>query len=191
MAKNTEKTQKTDTEKSQKKAAPKAETKVETKERKDVKTEEPKKEEKSAKPSAAKAMEGKEEIKLTGDAKKIAEIVEKMSVLELNTLVKALEKKFGVTAAAPVAVANAGAAANNGTAEPTEEKSEYDVVLAGAGANKIQVIKAVRAITGLGLKEAKALVDSVPGAVKEGVSKEEADSVQKELEEAGASAEIK
>jgi len=113
-----------------------------------------------------------------------------MTVLELSDFVKELEEKFGVTAAAPVAMV-AGGMPSGQAQEEAEEQTEFNVVLTAIGDKKIQVIKAVRAITGLGLKEAKALVDSVPGAVKEGVSKEEADNVQKELEEAGASVEIK
>jgi large subunit ribosomal protein L7/L12 len=104
-------------------------------------------------------------------------------------LVKELEEKFGVSAAAPMAVAAAPAAGGEGAA--AEEKTEFDVILTAIGDKKIQVIKAIRAITGLGLKEAKALVDEAPKPVKEGVSKEDADDVVKQLEEAGASAEIK
>ena len=118
----------------------------------------------------------------------VIEFISSMTVLELSELVKELEDKFGVSAAAPVAVAAAGGA----PAEEAEaEKTEFDVVLTGVGDKKIQVIKVVRAITGLGLKEAKALVDGVPGAVKEGVNKEEAEDIQKQLEEAGATAEVK
>jgi large subunit ribosomal protein L7/L12 len=120
----------------------------------------------------------------------VIEFISNMTVLELSELVKELEDKFGVTAAAPVAVAAVGGGA--AAAEEAEaEQTEFDVMLTGVGDKKIQVIKVVRAITGLGLKEAKALVDGVPGAVKEGVSKEEADDIQKQLEEAGATAEIK
>ena len=108
-----------------------------------------------------------------------------MTVLELNELVKTIEEEFGVSAAAPVAVAGAGAGA------AAEEKTEFDVVLTNAGAGKINVIKAVREITGLGLKEAKALVDGTPAPVKEGVSKEDADAIKAKLEEAGASVEVK
>lgn len=119
----------------------------------------------------------------------VIEFISNMTVLELSELVKELEDKFGVSAAAPVAVAAAGGA---GPAEEAEaEKTEFDVVLTGVGDKKIQVIKVVRAITGLGLKEAKALVDGVPGAVKEGVNKEEAEDIQKQLEEAGAAVEVK
>ena len=117
----------------------------------------------------------------------ILEAVSAMSVMDLNDLVKAFEEKFGVSAAA-VAVA-AGPAAAGGAA--AEEKTEFDVILAEAGANKVSVIKAVREITGLGLKEAKDMVDGAPKAVKEGVSKAEAEEAKKKLEEAGAKAELK
>jgi large subunit ribosomal protein L7/L12 len=109
-----------------------------------------------------------------------------MSVLELVELKKKIEDEWGITAAAPVAVAAPGAGAGDGAAA-AEEKTSFDVVLEGAGAQKIQVIKVVRAITGLGLKEAKDLVDSAPKPVKEGVAQEEADSIKAQLEEAGAS----
>ncbi|MBO1005424.1 50S ribosomal protein L7/L12 [Pseudogracilibacillus auburnensis] len=115
----------------------------------------------------------------------IIEAVKEMTVLELNDLVKAIEEEFGVTAAAPVAVAAAGAG------EAAAEQTEFDVVLAGAGASKIKVIKAVREITGLGLKEAKDLVDNAPKPVKEGVSKDEAEEVKAKLEEVGAEVEVK
>lgn len=118
----------------------------------------------------------------------ILEAISSMSVLELSELVKAIEDKFGVSAAAPVAVAAAAPAAA-GAAE--EEKSEFDVVLKDAGAQKIQVIKAVREITGLGLKDAKALVDGAPKEVKTGVAKAEAEEMKKKLEEAGATIELK
>jgi large subunit ribosomal protein L7/L12 len=111
-----------------------------------------------------------------------------MSVLELVELKNKIEEEWGITAAAPVAVAAAGGVA---PAEAAEEKTAFDVVLTGAGQQKIQVIKVVRAVTGLGLKEAKDLVDSAPKAVKEGVNQEEADQVKAQLEEAGASVEIK
>jgi large subunit ribosomal protein L7/L12 len=113
-----------------------------------------------------------------------------MSVLELVELKKKIEDEWGITAAAPVAVAApGGAAAGDGAA--VEEKTSFDVVLTGAGQQKIQVIKVVRAVTGLGLKEAKDLVDGAPAAVKEGVNQEEADTVKSQLEEAGASVEVK
>ena len=118
----------------------------------------------------------------------IIEAIESMTVLELSELVKALEEKFGVSAAAPVAVAAAPAA---GGAAAAEEKTEFDVVLTAAGDQKVGVIKVVRAITGLGLKEAKDMVDGAPKAVKEGVSKAEAEEAKKKLEEAGAKAELK
>jgi large subunit ribosomal protein L7/L12 len=111
-----------------------------------------------------------------------------MSVLELVELKNKIEEEWGITAAAPVAVAAAG---GGGVAEAAEEKTAFDVVLTEAGQQKIQVIKVVRAITGLGLKEAKDLVDSAPGPVKEGVNQEEADSIKAQLEEAGAGVEIK
>lgn len=114
--------------------------------------------------------------------------IEKMTVLELAELVKELEEKFGVSAAAPVAVAAAGPAA---AAEAVEEQTEFDVILKAAGANKINVIKVVRALTSLGLKEAKDVVDGAPGTVKTGVSKAEAEEAVKQLVEAGAEAAIK
>ena len=116
----------------------------------------------------------------------IMQAIENMSVLELSELVKALEEKFGVSAAAPVAAAAAPAAA-----AAAEEKSEFDVVLTAAGASKINVIKVVREVTGLGLKEAKELVDGAPKAIKEKISKADADALKAKLEEAGASAEVK
>ena len=119
----------------------------------------------------------------------VVEFISNMTVLELSEFVKELEDKFGVTAAAPVAFA--AAAPGEATKEEEAEKTEFDVVLSSVGDKKIQVIKVVRALTGLGLKEAKALVDGAPDTVKEGVSKEDAENMQKELEEAGASVEIK
>ncbi len=120
----------------------------------------------------------------------VVEFIESMSVLELAELVKELEEKFGVSAAAPVAVA-AGPVAAAGEAAAAEEKDEFDVVLAAAGDKKINVIKVVRAVTGLGLKEAKEMVDGAPNTVKEGVSKDEAEDLKKQLEEAGATVELK
>lgn len=114
-----------------------------------------------------------------------------MTVLELSEFVKEFEEKFGVTAAAPVAVAAGPAAGGAAGAPAAEEQSEFDVILTGAGEKKIQVIKVVREITGLGLKEAKDLVDSAPKAVKEAVSKEEADQIKAKLEEQGAAVELK
>ena len=115
------------------------------------------------------------------------EEIKAMTVLELNELVKAIEEEFGVSAAAPVAVMAGGAA----PAAAAEEKSEFDVILAEVGPNKINVIKVVREITGLGLKEAKDLVDGAPKAVKEAAGKDEAEDIQKKLEEAGAKVELK
>jgi large subunit ribosomal protein L7/L12 len=114
----------------------------------------------------------------------IIEAVKSMTVLELNDLVKAIEEEFGVTAAAPVAMGGAAVAA-------VEEQTEFDVILASAGDQKIKVIKAVREITGLGLKEAKEVVDNAPKALKEGVSKEEAEEIKAKLEEVGANVEVK
>ncbi len=114
------------------------------------------------------------------------EAIKNMSVLELNDLVKAIEEEFGVTAAAPMAVVGGGAAA-----DAVEEQSEFDVILANPGASKINVIKAVRGITGLGLKEAKELVDNAPKAIKEKIAKEEAETIKAQLEEAGATVELK
>ena len=121
----------------------------------------------------------------------LIEQLESMTVLQLNELVKALEEKWGVSAAAPVAMGAVAGAAAGGGAATDEEKSEFDVVLTDVGANKIQVIKAVRELTSLGLKEAKDLVDSAPKSVKEGVAKEEADAAKAKLEEAGAKVEVK
>lgn len=117
----------------------------------------------------------------------IISAIENMTVLELNELVKACEEKFGVSAAAPVAAAGAAGAA----APAAEEKTEFDVVLASVGDQKIKVIKVVREITGLGLKEAKDMVDNAPKAVKEGVSKEEAEDIKNKLAEVGATVEVK
>ena len=120
----------------------------------------------------------------------VVEFIEKMSVLELAEMVKELEDKFGVSAAAPVAVAAAGPA-GGAEADAAEEKTEFDVVLTAVGDKKINVIKVVRAITGLGLKEAKDLVDGAPNTVKEAAGKEEAEGIKTQLEEAGASVELK
>ncbi len=123
------------------------------------------------------------------DTANLVEQLGKMTVLELVELKNALEEEWGVTAAAPVAVAAPAAATGDGAA-PEEEKTSFDVVLTGAGDKKIQVIKVVRAITGRGLKEAKDLVDSAPKPVKEGVAQDEADSIRTQLEEAGATVEV-
>src|SRR5205823_6343288 len=125
------------------------------------------------------------------DTAKLVDQLGKMTVLELVELKNALEETWGVTAAAPVAVAAPGAAPAGDGAAADEEQTAFDVVLVGAGDKKIQVIKVVRAITGLGLKEAKDLVDSAPRPVKEGVPREESDSIKAQLQEAGASVEVK
>jgi len=119
----------------------------------------------------------------------VVEFIASMSVLELSEFIKELEEKFGVSAAAPVAVAAAGAAPAE--AAPAEEKTEFDVILAGAGDQKIKVIKEIRAITSLGLKEAKELVESAPQPVKEGVTKEEAQEIKEKIEAVGGSVELK
>ena len=121
----------------------------------------------------------------------VIEFIASMSVLELSELIKEMEEKFGVSAAAPVAMMAAGPADAAGGAGQEEEKTEFDVMLLAHGDKKIQVIKEVRALTGLGLKDAKELVDALPKAVKEGVPKEEAEKVKTQLEEAGAQVEIK
>jgi large subunit ribosomal protein L7/L12 len=125
------------------------------------------------------------------DTDKLVESLGSMTVLELVELKNKLEEEWGVTAAAPVAVAAGAPAAGGDGAAAAEEKTAFDVVLAGAGDKKIQVIKVVRAVTGLGLKEAKDLVDGAPNAVKEGVPQDEADQIKAQLEEAGATVEVK
>jgi len=130
--------------------------------------------------------EVKEEVKLSPKSEEIVKSIEEMSVLELSNLVKVLEDKFGVSSAMPMAVA-AGPVA----AAVVEEKTSFSVVLTGAGDKKIQVIKEIRSITSLGLKEAKDLVDSAPKAVKENISKDEAEEIKKKLEDQGASVELK
>lgn len=125
------------------------------------------------------------------DLAKIVEDLSSLTVLEAAELSKLLEEKWGVSAAAPVAVAAVGGAAGGAAAPVEEEKTEFDVILTDAGANKINVIKEVRAITGLGLKEAKDLVEGAPKAVKEAVSKAEAADIKKKLEDAGAKADVK
>ena len=119
----------------------------------------------------------------------VIEFIANMSVLDLSELVKEMEEKFGVSAAAPVAMMAAGAA--DGGAEKAEEKTEFDVILTAFGDKKIQVIKEVRAITGLGLKDAKALVDGAPAPVKEGIAKDDAEKIKSQLEDVGAQVEIK
>jgi len=134
--------------------------------------------------------EANEQVQLEGKMAEFVSWIETISVLELSQLVKALEKRLGVSAAAPVAVAAAGGAAP-AAAKPAEEKTEFTVVLAEAGANKINVIKEIRTITALGLKESKDLVEGAPKTVKEGVTKEEAAKIKEALEKAGAKVEIK
>jgi|YelNatPaOPRAMG01_1025707.scaffolds.fasta_scaffold04189_8 large subunit ribosomal protein L7/L12 len=138
---------------------------------------------------------GEATVKMSAKTEKldgIIQAIEGLTVLELAELVKALEEKFGVSAQAPVAaVAAAPVAAAAAAAPAEEEKTEFTVVLTNAGANKIPVIKVIRQITNLGLKEAKDLVDNAPSTVKEGVSKEEAEQIKKQLEEAGATVELK
>jgi large subunit ribosomal protein L7/L12 len=121
----------------------------------------------------------------------VIEFIANMSVLDLSELIKEMEEKFGVSAAAPVAMMAAGPGDAGGGAAAEEEQTEFDVILTAFGDKKIQVIKEVRAITGLGLKEAKALVDEVPKPVKEGVAKDEAEKIKSQLEEAGAQVEVK
>ena len=126
------------------------------------------------------------------DTEKLIESLESMTVLDLNAVVKTLEERWGVSAAAPVAVGVAAPAGGGaGAAAPEEEQTEFDVILTDVGANKIQVIKAVRELTSLGLKEAKDVVDGAPKAVKQAVSKDEANAAKAKLEEAGAKAEVK
>ncbi|MEK7188961.1 MAG: 50S ribosomal protein L7/L12 [Patescibacteria group bacterium] len=136
---------------------------------------------------AAPAAEEKKAVEVPAKFKDLVEKVESMSVLDLSELVKILEEKFGVSAAAPMMMAAAGAVAG----EAAEEKSTFDVELTGAGATKIAVIKVVREVTELGLKEAKDLVDGAPKIVKEGLKKEDAESIKKKLEEAGATVTLK
>lgn len=130
------------------------------------------------------------DVKIEGKMAEFVDWVETISVLDLSKLVKALEKRLGVSAAAPMAMA-AGPAGGSAAAAPVEEKTEFDVVLKAAGANKIGVIKEVRAITGLGLKDAKDLVEAAPKTVKEGATKDEAAEIKKKLEAAGAEVEVK
>jgi large subunit ribosomal protein L7/L12 len=125
---------------------------------------------------------------MTISKEQILEAIAEMSVMDLVELISSIEDKFGVSAAAPIAVAAAGPVA---TGPVVEEKTEFDVVMTGFGENKVNVIKVVRTLTGLGLKEAKALVEGVPSVVKEAVNKDEADSIKKQLEEAGATVEVK
>jgi large subunit ribosomal protein L7/L12 len=133
-----------------------------------------------------------EAVKLSSsNAQTAMEAIERLTLIEMSELVKALEEKFGVTAAAPMAFAAMPGAAGGAAAAAVEEKTEFDVVLASAGAEKIKVIKVVRELTGLGLKEAKDLVEGAPKPVKEGINKAEAEEVKKKLTEVGATVEIK
>lgn len=135
-------------------------------------------------------MSDEAKVQVSAEMEKVISYIENLTVLELSALVKALEQRLGVSAAAPAAVAVAGPA-TAAAAAPAEEQTEFTVVLTGAGDKKINVIKEVRAITGLGLKEAKDLVEGAPKPVKEGVSKQEAEEIKKKLVEAGASVELK
>jgi len=155
-----------------------------------------KKEKKVAKAEEARVTETEkadgESVELSKNAQKVMEMVEKMAVLELSDLVKALEEKFGVSAAAPMMMAGMNGNGNGGAEEPVEEQTEFDVVLAEIGENKISVIKAVRSLDqSLGLVEAKKLVESAPKTVLEGANKEDAEKAKKSLEEAGAKVELK
>jgi len=136
------------------------------------------------------AAEEKAGVKVEGRMAEFVDWIETISVLELSQLVKALEDRLGVTATAPMAVA-AAPGAGGGAEAAAEEQTEFDVILTGAGSQKIQVIKEIRALTSLGLKEAKDLVDSAPKPVREGVTKEEADEIKAKLEAAGATVEVK
>ena len=137
------------------------------------------------------AEEVKEAVQLDGKMKEFVDWVEGISVLELSKLVKALEQRLGVSAAAPMAMMPAAGGAGAGAAAAAAEKTEFTVVLTGAGANKIGVIKEIRTITGLGLKESKDLVEGAPKTVKDGVSKDDAAKIKAQLEKAGATVEIK
>jgi len=156
--------------------------------------EKPKEEKKETQPKAAAKKKEDTSAKVSGNIDAVLKTIEEMSVLELSELIKALEDKFGVTAAAPMMAAPVGGvagAAAGGAAEAQEEKTEFDVVLQVVGEKKIQVIKVVRAITNLGLKEAKDLVESAPAAVKEAIQKDEAEEIKSKLEEVGATVELK
>ena len=135
-------------------------------------------------------MSEESKVEVSAEMEQFISYIEKLTVLDLSKLVKALEERLGVSAAAPVAVAAAPAAAA-AAAAPAEEKTEFDVILKSFGDNKVAVIKEVRAVTGLGLKEAKDLVEGAPKAIKEGVAKDEAGKIKEQLEKAGASIELK
>ena len=179
-----------ETPKEEAKAKEKAAAKEEAKPEKPEKAEEKAPAEEKAKGEAAGKEEEKPEIKLEGKMSEFVDWIESISVLELSQLVKALENRLGVSAAAP-AVAMAAPGAPAGGEAAAEEQSEFDVILVEAGGQKIPVIKEIRTLTSLGLKEAKELVDAAPKPVKEGVSKEEAEEIQKKLEGVGAKVEIK
>lgn len=147
-------------------------------------------EEKKEESNAAVSAEKKEGVKVSDKLQGLLKTIEELTVLELADLVKALEEKFGVSAAA-VAVAAPGGGGGGAAAAPVEEKDEFDVILADAGSKKIQVIKEIRALTNLGLKEAKDLVEGAPKTVKEGVKKDEAEKIKKILEEQGAKVQLK
>ncbi len=153
-------------------------------------SEEKKQEETTEKPAEKEEKSEEKKVEVPDKFKSLIEEIEKMSVLDLSELVKVLEEKFGVTAAAPVAVAAAGAGGADAEGG-AEEKSSFTVELTSAGDNKINVIKAIRAVTQLGLKEAKDLADSAPSVVKENASKEEAEEIKKQIEEAGGSVTLK
>ena len=174
-------------EETKEEAQPAAEEKVEEKveEKKEEKAEEKKEEKAEEKPAEEPKEKSEEAAELEKKYKTLLDKVEKMNALELSELVKAIESRFDVSAAMPVAVAGAGGEG------AVEEKSEYDVVLKDAGAQKIQVIKAVKEISGLGLQEAKALVDGAPSTIKEAVKKEDAEEMKGKLEEAGGAVELK
>lgn len=155
-----------------------------------AKTEEAPKEEPKAEAPAKTEKTAAVSVDLSKDAEKILELVEKLPVMDLANLVKALEEKFGVSAAAPMMVASGGVAAGGGETAAEEGSGKKNVILAGAGGQKIAVIKVVRELTGLGLKEAKDIVDAAPKAVKEGVETAEAQEMKKKLEEAGATVEL-
>ncbi|MBU0531582.1 50S ribosomal protein L7/L12 [Patescibacteria group bacterium] len=157
---------------------------------KDEVQEAPAEEKKVDAPAEAPAEE-KKDVEVPAKFKKLVEEIESMSVLDLSELVKILEDKFGVSAAAPMAMMAAPGAGDAGAAGGVEEKSEFDVELTGIGENKINVIKAVREITGLGLKEAKDMVDNAPKVIKEKVAKADAEEMKKKIEEAGGTAELK
>lgn len=148
-------------------------------------------EKKAAKEDKNDVAEEKKEVEVPKKFKGLVEEIEKMSVLDLAELVTILEDKFGVSAAAPMAIAAAPAAGGDAGEEAAEEKSEYDLELIAAGDSKINVIKAVKEITGVGLKDAKDMVDGAPKVIKEKVAKEEAEELKKKLEEAGATVELK